>query len=118
MKADSRSRLQKPRFPSRWLRSREGCSRLGIIYLHSRTLRIDWRLLGNRDLIDMVKLGKASLPIDLMSYAAADQQPSIFYLRESDRQSILTVFNWTDGPRTHTVRLADLGLAAIRHLSR
>lgn len=69
-------------------------------------------LLENRDLIDMVKLGKASLPIDLMSYSTADKQPSIFYLRESDRQSILTVFNWTDGPVTNTVRLADLGLAA------
>jgi hypothetical protein len=47
-----------------------------------------------------------------MSYSDADKQPSIFYLRESDRQSILTVFNWTDGPVTNKVRLADLGLAA------
>lgn len=68
-------------------------------------------LLENRDLLDMVRLGKASLPIDLMSYSTADKQPSIFYLRESDRQSILTVFNWTDGPVTNTVRLADLGLS-------
>ncbi len=69
-------------------------------------------LIENRDLIDMVKLGKASVPIDLMSYAAADRQPSIFYLRESDRQSILTIFNWTGGPRPRRIRLADLGLAA------
>jgi alpha-galactosidase len=69
-------------------------------------------LLENRDLINMVKLGKASLPIDLMSYSDADKQPSIFYLRESARQSILTVFNWTDGALTNTVRLADLGLTA------
>jgi hypothetical protein len=67
-------------------------------------------LLGNRDLIDMVRLGKASIPVDLLSYAEADQQPSLFYLKESDRQSILTVFNWTEQPRMRVVRLADLGL--------
>ena len=69
-------------------------------------------LIENRDLIDMVKLGKASVPIDLMTYDTADQQPSIFHLRESDRQSILTVFNWTEGPRARRISLADLGLAA------
>ncbi len=68
-------------------------------------------LIKNRDLIDMVNLGKASVPTDLMSYAVADQQPSIFYLRESDRQSILTVFNWTDEPRACRIRLADVGLS-------
>ncbi|HCT60098.1 alpha-galactosidase [Acidobacterium capsulatum] len=69
-------------------------------------------LIENRDLIDMVKLGKASVPLDLMSYAPSDQQPSIFYLKESKRQSILTVFNWTEHPTKHSIRLADLGLAA------
>jgi hypothetical protein len=68
-------------------------------------------LIENRDLIDMVRLGKASVPMDLVSYTAADQQPSIFYLKESGRQSILTVFNWTEQPRSKTIRLADLGLA-------
>jgi alpha-galactosidase len=68
-------------------------------------------LIENRDLIDMVRLGRASVPVDLMSYAVADQQPSIFYLHESDRQSILTVFNWTDEPLARRIRLADLGLA-------
>ncbi|MGC2636561.1 MAG: alpha-galactosidase, partial [Acidobacteriaceae bacterium] len=67
-------------------------------------------LIENRDLINMVRLGKASVPIDLMSYEAADRQPSIFYLRESPRQSILTVFNWTEGARSRQIRLADLGL--------
>ncbi|HEY1502221.1 MAG TPA: alpha-galactosidase [Acidobacteriaceae bacterium] len=67
-------------------------------------------LLGNRDLIDMVRLGKASIPIDLLSYTDADRQPSLFYLKESDRQSVLTVFNWTEQPRKHAVRLADIGL--------
>ncbi|MGH7995083.1 MAG: PKD domain-containing protein [Opitutaceae bacterium] len=69
-------------------------------------------LIENRDLIDMVRLGRASVPIDLMSYAAADRQPSLFYLKESDRQSVLTVFNWTNGPRAKTIPLASLGLTA------
>jgi alpha-galactosidase len=69
-------------------------------------------LIENRDLIDMVRLGKASVPLDLMSYAAADRQPSLFYLRESDRQSILTVFNWTEESRPRSISVADLGLAA------
>jgi len=67
-------------------------------------------LLENRDLIDMVRLGKASVPEDLMSYAVADRQPSIFYLRESARQSVLTVFNWTEHSTHHVIALASLGL--------
>ncbi len=38
-------------------------------------------LIENRDLIDMVQLGKASVPVDLMSYADSDRQPSIFFLQ-------------------------------------
>ena len=72
-------------------------------------------LIENQDLIDMVRMGKASVPIDLMSYADADRQPSIFYLRESPRQSILTVFNWTEQPRSRTIRLGDLGLSPASH---
>lgn len=68
-------------------------------------------LIENRDLIDMARLGKASTPMDLMEYQAPDQQPSVFYLRESDRQSILTVFNWTEKPFTRTIHLSDLALA-------
>jgi alpha-galactosidase len=67
-------------------------------------------LLENTDLIDMVRLGKASVPIDLMSYAPSHQQPSIFYLQESKRQGILTVFNWTDRPAKQSIRVRDLGL--------
>jgi len=74
-------------------------------------------LIENRDLIDMVRLGKASRPVDLMSYAPTDLQPSIFYLKESDRQSILTVFNWTEKPLTRTIRLSDLGLSATGQYS-
>jgi len=69
-------------------------------------------LIENSDLIDMVRLGKASVPLDLMSYSSSDQLPSIFYLKESQRQSIVTIFNWTEKPRAKTVRLADLGLEA------
>ncbi|HEV2272097.1 MAG TPA: alpha-galactosidase [Steroidobacteraceae bacterium] len=69
-------------------------------------------LIENRDLIDMVRLGKASIPEDLMSYSSADGQPSVFFLPESARQSILTVFNWTERPAQHVIKLSDLGLRA------
>jgi alpha-galactosidase len=67
-------------------------------------------LIENQDLLNMPKLGRASTPIDLMTYEPGDEQPSIFFLRESPRQAILTVFNWTKSPRSHTLKLADLGL--------
>jgi alpha-galactosidase len=67
-------------------------------------------LVENQDLIDMARLGRSSTPLDLMTYMPQDRQPSIFLLKESGRQSILTVFNWTDKPRTHTISLASLGL--------
>ena len=38
-------------------------------------------LIENVDLIDMVRLGRASVPVDLMTYAASDRQPSVFYLK-------------------------------------
>ncbi len=66
-------------------------------------------LVKNLDLLDMARLGRASTPVDLMDYLPEDEQPSIFYLREDPRQSILTIFNWTDGPRTHTIHLVDFG---------
>ena len=72
-------------------------------------------LIENQDLIDMIRLGRASKPVDLMSYAPSDGQPSIFYLDESNRQSILTVFNWTEHTTDHTVRLEDLGLSTADH---
>ncbi|HET9099969.1 MAG TPA: PKD domain-containing protein [Acidobacteriaceae bacterium] len=69
-------------------------------------------LVQNQDLIDMARLGRSSTPVDLMSYLPADRQPSIFFLKESSRQSILTIFNWTDRARTHTVTPAILGMNA------
>ena len=45
-----------------------------------------------------------------MTYRPEDKQPSIFLLKETPRQQILTVFNWTTEPRSHMLALADLGL--------
>ncbi|MGO8787026.1 MAG: PKD domain-containing protein [Terriglobia bacterium] len=67
-------------------------------------------LVKNPDLLQMAKLGRASLPIDLMTYNDEDKIPSVNLLKEDRRQAVLTVFNWTDGARSHTFTLADLGL--------
>src|SRR5208283_5871152 len=69
-------------------------------------------LVENPDLLNMAKMGRASTPIDLMSYEPEDEQPSIFFLQESPRQSILAIFNWTKAARSHAINLADLGLLA------
>ena len=69
-------------------------------------------LTRNRDLLDMARLGRASVPLDLMTYRAEDLQPSVFLLKESRGQRILTVFNWTNEPHTHVLPLASLGLNA------
>src|SRR5262249_10431901 len=67
-------------------------------------------LVQKLDLLNMARLGRASTPIDLLSYRPEDEQPSVFFLKESARQSILTVFNWTRESRSRTVTLAELGL--------
>jgi alpha-galactosidase len=67
------------------------------------------RLLQNRDLLNMVRLRRAAKPVDLMTYRDEDGQPSIFYLREDQRQAILVVFNWTESKRDHNIGLAELG---------
>jgi alpha-galactosidase len=69
-------------------------------------------LVENRELLNIAKVGQASTPLDLMTYEPEDGQPSIFFLREDQRQAILTVFNWTNRVRAHTLRLTDLGLPA------
>ncbi len=68
-------------------------------------------LLTNPDLLTMAKLGRAALPVDLLTYLPEDEQPSVFLLHEDARQSILAVFNWTEKPRSHRLSLADLKLA-------
>lgn len=73
-------------------------------------------LVRNRDLMNMARLGHSSVPLDLMSYSPEDGMPSIFLLRESKRQSMLTVFNWTEKPRQHKFDLdGDLGLQVRGH---
>jgi hypothetical protein len=67
-------------------------------------------LVENRDLLNMAKAGRASTPVDLMTYEPEDGQPSVFFLQQSPRQSMLTVFNWTDKPRSRSLSLADLGI--------
>ncbi len=69
-------------------------------------------LVSNPDLLAMAKLGRAALPLDLLTYTDKDEQPSVFLLREDQRQSILTVFNWTEQPSSRTFTLSDLKLPA------
>ena len=72
-------------------------------------------LVTNPDLLHIAKLGSAAIPIDLMSYRAEDLQPSVFFLREDARQSVLAVFNWTEKPNSHRFSLSDLKLAPGRN---
>jgi hypothetical protein len=67
-------------------------------------------LVRNPDLLDVAQLGRASRPMDLLSYADRDLQPSVFLLVENKRQVLLTVFNWTQESRTRAINLAQLGL--------
>ena len=69
-------------------------------------------LVKNTDLIDMARLGRASIPTDLLTYAPEDKQPSVFLLKEDNRQSILTIFNWTEKERDRSVDLTSFGLKA------
>jgi len=67
-------------------------------------------LVENSDLLAMAKLGRAALPLDLLTYSDKDEQPSVFLLRESPRQSILAVFNWTEQPTSRRFTLSELKL--------
>ena len=67
-------------------------------------------LLSDRDLLDMARLGRASTPLNLMTYEAADLQPSIFLLKQTERQSVVSSFNWTETSRDHRLTRATLGL--------
>lgn len=69
-------------------------------------------LVENPELIRMAELGRAARPLDLLTYRAEEQQPSVFLLHEDRRQSMLAVFNWTDQPRSHAFSLADFSLPA------
>ena len=74
-------------------------------------------LLTNAELLRMAKLGRASFPVDLLSYRAEDEQPSVFVLREDSRQTVVAVFNWTEKPSSHRLSFSDLKLNAGRRYS-
>lgn len=67
-------------------------------------------LVRNRDLLNMIRLGHSAVPLDLLSYAPADGQPSVFLLHEDARQSVLAVFNWTEQATTHRFSPHEVGL--------
>ncbi len=67
-------------------------------------------LVENPDLLQMAKLGRSGVPLDLMSYRAEDEQPSVSLVREDPRQTMLAVFNWTERPASHSFALAELNL--------
>ncbi len=69
-------------------------------------------LVTNPDLLQMIRLSKPAIAIDLLTYSREDEQPSIFVLHEDRHQTILAVFNWTEQPRSHKLRLQDLSLPA------
>lgn len=69
-------------------------------------------LVENQDLLQVAKLSRSFTPLDLLSYEPEDELPAIYFLREDQRQSVLAVYNWTEKPRSHTLKLADLGLPA------
>jgi alpha-galactosidase len=67
-------------------------------------------LLTNADLLQMVRLGRAALPLDLLTYRPQDEQPGVFLLHEDRRQAMLAVFNWTEEARSQDFALSDLML--------
>lgn len=72
-------------------------------------------LLKNPELLKMVKLRRAAVPVDLMTFADEDEMPSVYFLREDPRQAIVAIFNWTEGPRSHALGLAELGFTPGHH---
>jgi alpha-galactosidase len=69
-------------------------------------------LVENREILDMNRLGRAAVPIDLMTFRPEDEEPSVYFLREDARQSMLAVFNWSDRPLSHALTLSALELPA------
>jgi alpha-galactosidase len=65
-------------------------------------------LVENAELLRIARLGRAAIPLDLMTYDHADLQPSVFFLREDRRVGVLTVFNWTETTRSHSFKISDL----------
>jgi hypothetical protein len=55
-------------------------------------------LVENRDLINIARWGRASTPLDLMTYPLEQGRPSVFVLPEGPGRAIVTIFNWSDKP--------------------
>ncbi len=72
-------------------------------------------LVKNPDLLQMAKLGRASLPLDLLTYRSEDEEPSIFLLHEDRRQAMLALYNWTEQPQSHAIPLSELAVPADHH---
>jgi hypothetical protein len=71
-------------------------------------------LLKNPDLLRMAKRGQAAVPLDLLSYRPEDLQPSVFLLKESPREAMIAVFNWTDQPQTRRLPFVDVALVSSK----
>jgi alpha-galactosidase len=69
-------------------------------------------LVKNPDLLAMAKLGRAAIPLDLLTYTEKDEQPSIFLVHQDNRQSMLAIFNWTEHSSSHAFTLSKLKLPA------
>jgi alpha-galactosidase len=69
-------------------------------------------LVENQEILDMNRLGRAAVPLDLMTFRPEDEEPSIFFLREDARQAMLAVFNWSEQPSSHSFTFEDLTLPA------
>jgi alpha-galactosidase len=76
--------------------------------LGSETARL--ALVRNPVLVQMIRLSKPAIAVDLLTYRRQDEQPSIFVLHEDRRQTLLAVFNWTEQQRSHTLSLGELSL--------
>ena len=69
-------------------------------------------LVENQEILDMNRLGRPALPLDLMTFRPEDEEPSVFFLPEDPHQAMLAVFNWTEHPHSHAFTVPDLGLPA------
>ncbi|HEX3473260.1 MAG TPA: hypothetical protein VHT28_18915 [Silvibacterium sp.] len=65
--------------------------------------------------MQMIRLGKSSLPLDLMTYRHEDEQPGVFLLQEDARQAMLAVFNWSERSNSHEFSFSDLALQPDHH---
>ena len=76
-------------------------------------------LVKNPQITAMNRLGRAALPLDLMTFRPADEAPSVFFLREDSRQAMLAVFNWSDQPTSHAMDMTQLAarMGAPAHAS-